>query len=110
MRVRLARWLRAGPRRTVWLVATAALVLFGIAHTPGAAPVGVLRVGVPQLPTSLDPAEATTPAQLLATRLVYEGLVAFGERGDVEPALATTWGVSRDGLVWTFRLRPDVRL
>jgi peptide/nickel transport system substrate-binding protein len=43
-------------------------------------------------------------------RLVYEGLVAYGERGDIEPALATTWAVSRDGLVWTFRLRQDVQL
>ena len=37
-------------------------------------------------------------------------LVAFGERGDIEPALATAWTVSRDGLVWTFRLRQDVQL
>jgi ABC-type transport system substrate-binding protein len=43
-------------------------------------------------------------------RLVYEGLVAFGDRGDIEPALATTWSVSRDGLVWTFRLRQGVQL
>ena len=43
-------------------------------------------------------------------RLLYQGLVAFGERGDIEPALATAWTVSRDGLVWTFRLRQDVQL
>ena len=50
------------------------------------------------------------PSQLLAIRLLYQGLVAFGERGDIEPALATAWTVSRDGLVWTFRLRQDVQL
>src|SRR5262245_55511564 len=110
MRASLARWRHADSRRAACLVAAAALVLVGIARAPGAAPAGELRVGVPRLPTSLDPAEATTPTQLLAMRLVYEGLVAFGEQGDVEPALATTWGVSRDGLVWTFRLRPDVHL
>jgi peptide/nickel transport system substrate-binding protein len=43
-------------------------------------------------------------------RLVYQGLVAFGEKGDIEPALATAWAVSKDGLVWTFRIRPDVLL
>ena len=48
--------------------------------------------------------------QLMAMRLLYEGLVTFGDRGDIEPALATSWGVSRDGLVWTFRLRQDVQL
>jgi peptide/nickel transport system substrate-binding protein len=36
--------------------------------------------------------------------------VDFGERGDLEPVLATQWTVSRGGTVWTFRLRPDIRL
>jgi peptide/nickel transport system substrate-binding protein len=87
------------------------LVAF-LAVTPVAvaAPVGELHIGVPRVPASLDPAAATDSAELMAMRLLYEGLVAFGERGDIEPALATAWAVSRDGLVWTFRLRPDVQL
>ena len=56
------------------------------------------------------PRTRRAPSQLMAMRLVYQGLVAFGERGDIEPALATAWTVSRDGLVWTFRLRQDVQL
>jgi peptide/nickel transport system substrate-binding protein len=103
--------MRAWPWRTACLVTGTALVVFFVSvRVPVAAPVGELRVGVPRLPTSLDPAGATAPVQLLGMRLVYEGLVTFGERGDIEPALATTWGVSRDGLVWTFRLRQDVQL
>ncbi|HWC01910.1 MAG TPA: ABC transporter substrate-binding protein [Methylomirabilota bacterium] len=74
------------------------------------APTAELHVGVSRVPASLDPAEASTPPQLMAMRLLYEGLVAFGERGDIEPALASSWAVSRDGLVWTFRLRPDILL
>jgi len=74
------------------------------------APAGELHVGVPRLPTTLDPADARDPSQLLAMRLVYQGLVGFGERGDIEPSLATAWTVSRDGLTWTFRLRQDVQL
>ncbi len=85
------------------------VALLGVTHA-AAAPSGHLQVGVPRVPASLDPATATASAELLAMRLVYEGLVAFGERGDIEPALATTWGVSKDGLVWTFRVRPDVLL
>jgi len=43
-------------------------------------------------------------------RLVFQGLVEFGDRGEIEPGLATQWTVSRDGLTWTFRLRSDVLL
>jgi peptide/nickel transport system substrate-binding protein len=88
----------------------AAIALLAVTHVAVAVPAGELHVGVPRVPTSLDPADATAPPQLMAMRLVYQGLVAFGERGDIEPALASTWTVSRDGLVWTFRLRPDVQL
>src|SRR5215470_19698613 len=87
----------------------AALTLLAITHVV-AAPAGELHVGVPRVPTSLDPADATAPSQLMAMRLIYQGLVAFGERGDIEPAIAATWTVSRDGLVWSFRLRADVQL
>ena len=88
----------------------ALVALLAASGVAAAVPVGELHIGVPRVPASLDPAEATAPSELLAMRLLYEGLVAFGERGDVEPALATTWIVSRDGLVWTFRLRQDVQL
>ncbi len=86
-----------------------------LALASGAAPAGApapgeLRVGVARVPASLDPAAATTADELMALRLVYQGLLTFGERGDLEPALATAWSVSRDGLVWSFRLRPDVPL
>ena len=95
------------PVRSASLLAS--LVLLAVTHV-AAAPAGDLHVGVPRVPTSLDPADATVPSQLMAMRLVYQGLVAFGERGDIEPAIAATWTVSRDGLVWSFRLRPDVQL
>jgi peptide/nickel transport system substrate-binding protein len=46
---------------------------------------------------------------LLITRHLYEGLTAF-EPGTtrVRPALAQSWQTSANGLVWTFRMRPDV--
>jgi peptide/nickel transport system substrate-binding protein len=95
------------PVRSATLVA--ALTLLAVTHA-AAAPAGDLHIGIPRVPTSLDPADATVPSQLMAMRLLYQGLVAFGERGDIEPAIAATWTVSRDGLVWSFRLRPDVQL
>jgi peptide/nickel transport system substrate-binding protein len=104
-----ARRQRCGrcPVRSASLVVS--LTLLAVTHVV-AAPAGDLHVGVPRVPTSLDPADATAPSQLMAMRLVYQGLVAFAERGDIEPAIAATWTVSRDGLVWSFRLRQDVQL
>jgi len=42
---------------------------------------------------------------------LYDGLVKFKDDNslDIEPALATDWSVSEDGLVWTFNLRDDVK-
>ena len=96
------------PWRSAFLAALVALL--AVPRIAVAAPAGELQIGVPRVPASLDPAEATAPSEFLAMRLLYEGLVAFGERGDIEPALATTWAVSRDGLVWTLRLRQGVQL
>src|SRR5256885_14297850 len=58
----------------------------------------------------LDPMAALTLTELMLVRLVFEGLVAVGDKGEIEPALASGWTLSRDGLTWTFRLRDDLRL
>lgn len=71
-----------------------------------------LRVGVPRLPSRLDPAAITAMpggVERALHRLVFQGLVEFGERGEIEPRLASQWTVSRDGLTWSFRIRPDVQ-
>jgi peptide/nickel transport system substrate-binding protein len=69
-----------------------------------------LRVGVAGVPATLDPASAVEGATPLIARQVFDGLVAFRDGStDVEPALATRWAVSRDGLTWTFTLRESVR-
>jgi peptide/nickel transport system substrate-binding protein len=41
--------------------------------------------------------------------LVFSGLLRFDERGELQPDLADSWDVSSDGLVYTFRLRPNAR-
>ncbi|MDH7485121.1 MAG: peptide ABC transporter substrate-binding protein [Anaerolineae bacterium] len=41
--------------------------------------------------------------------LIFQGLTAFDEQGNVVPALAERWDISPDGLVYTFTLRQDVR-
>src|SRR5437867_348030 len=69
-----------------------------------------LRVGVAGVPTTLDPAGAIDGAVPLIARQVFDTLVAFREGStDIEPALATRWAVSKDGLTWTFWLREGVK-
>ena len=69
-----------------------------------------VRVGIPGLPAAVDPAMALDGALPLVARQVFDTLVAYREgTTDVEPALATRWSVSRDGLVWSFTLRDGVK-
>lgn len=41
--------------------------------------------------------------------LIYSSLVTFDERGNAVADLASSWGVSADGTVYNFELRPDVK-
>ena len=69
-----------------------------------------LHVGVEAIPATPDPATALEGPVPLIARQVFETLVQFRDgTSDVEPALATQWRVSRDGLAWTFVLRSGVR-
>src|SRR5213078_50098 len=68
-----------------------------------------VRVGVPGVPAALDPAAALEGTIPLIARQVFDTLVAYRDgTTDVEPALATRWSVSRDGLTWSFTLRDGV--
>jgi len=71
---------------------------------------GVLRVGLPSIPGSLDPATALEGPVSVIARQMFDTLVQYRDvSSDIEPGLAAQWSVSRDGLVWTFRLRDGVR-
>jgi peptide/nickel transport system substrate-binding protein/oligopeptide transport system substrate-binding protein len=60
-------------------------------------------------PRSLDPALSTDVPTGRAVAYVFDGLTRFTERAELVPDLATSWDVSRDGLVYTFHLRRGVR-
>jgi len=58
---------------------------------------------------SLDPSHATDGESFYGSKQVYDTLVQFKlGTTEIEPALATSWSVSEDGLVYTFKLRKDV--
>ena len=59
---------------------------------------------------TLDPANALTPAAEAVCGALFERLVSLGPRAEPRPALAERWSLSRDGLAYTFQLRPRVTL
>lgn len=58
--------------------------------------------------SSLDPAFAKDLANIWACNQLFSGLVRLDENLMVEPAIAKSWTISEDGLVYTFTLREDV--
>jgi ABC-type transport system substrate-binding protein len=60
-------------------------------------------------PNTLDPAAAALGDEFLVLRNVAEGLVTYDPKTLMPiPALAESWTVSDDGLVYTFKLRSGV--
>src|SRR5262245_9187337 len=95
------------PLRGCVLALGALLVL--VLAAPGHAQAPALRVGLPSVPAELDPATALDGSVPLIARQVFDTLVQYTDTGsDIEPGLAVQWSVSRDGLVWSFRLRGGV--
>jgi len=59
----------------------------------------------------LDPNGAVqSPNEVSVTQQIYEGLVTVSDDGkSILPCLATSWTISKDGLTYTFKLRPNVK-
>jgi peptide/nickel transport system substrate-binding protein len=74
---------------------------------------GTLFLDAPQIVEvqSLDPLVATNINASSIGEAIFEGLLAYTPESPNHPtaALAESWEVSDDRLVWTFRLRPGVR-
>ncbi len=114
-RVRWTSWRRA------WVAALAATALLATACTAsdvstttgGSSSSGSadrpLVVGQVAEPASLDPHAVTAVNDFRINVNIYDGLVRYDANSlNVEPALATSWTISEDGLVYTFTLRQGV--
>ncbi|MFL6213977.1 MAG: ABC transporter substrate-binding protein [Blastocatellia bacterium] len=70
---------------------------------------GHLRFGLRTSQLSLDPATLSSISRIEVMANIFEGLVQFGERADIRPAIAERWEISPDGRVYTFYLREAAR-
>ncbi|MDJ0927014.1 MAG: peptide ABC transporter substrate-binding protein [Gammaproteobacteria bacterium] len=84
-------------------------VAIGGASGTERAAVQILRRGNGAEPQGLDPhrVEGVPASNIL--RDLYEGLVSEAPDGSLIPGVAESWAVSDDGLIYTFRIRPDAR-
>ena len=67
-----------------------------------------LRLALPLIPRTVDPAKAGDLPSLNVAHELYAGLTRFSGTG-VVPDLASSWDVQQGGLVWTFHLRKGLR-
>ena len=97
----LSRWCAAA----LLLAASAASSL----HPAAAQSPVVLRMARNAEPGLFAPWLIDDNTALFTLGNVYDGLLRVSKDGaNVEPALATSWDTSPDGLTWTFHLRPGV--
>ena len=70
----------------------------------------VLRMRMRENPPDTDPAQSADSLSDRINLAVHDGLVDFHpESLAIVPAVAESWEISRDGLDYTFHLRPGVR-
>ncbi len=67
----------------------------------------VVLVGVDA--NKLDPQFYTSSIELSFLLNMFDSLVFRNWKMEIEPALATSWSISEDGLAWTFKLRKGVK-
>src|SRR5919109_305517 len=90
-----------------WLAAVA--LPLGQPGAQQAARGGTLTFAAGADPDSLDPQNTQSNPGEQVNRMMYENLVRFNAKMQLEPALAEMWTQSADGLAWTFKLRKGVK-
>lgn len=60
-------------------------------------------------PECLDPQIATGQSAEIAINNCFEGLVRFDDTGNIIPGVAESWTVSKDGRIYTFKLRENAK-
>ncbi len=89
---------------------SATVALCGLlASPPGHAEATVLHRATVAEPDTLDPQKTFGAGALVVDYDLFEGLMSFDERGELDFGLAESYDVSEDGLVFTFTLRGGLK-
>ena len=89
-----------------WLTVSALLLVgSGSAQTRG----GTLTVAQQADIVGLDPATYSAASSSYVLEQIYDSLLTVTPTGEVAPAVAQSYAVSKDGLTYTFKLRPGVK-
>lgn len=75
----------------------------------GNAQPGVLRLNIGSEPDNVDPQKASFVVEIQFIMMAFQPLMSFDQAMQPIPAAAESVEVSSDGLVYTFKLRPDAR-
>src|SRR5262245_8707068 len=70
---------------------------------------GIVTLGVTRDISVMNPLVDTGSTQKRIRDLMYEALLEIDLKGNVQPALAESWEVSKDGKLYTMRLRKGVK-
>lgn len=103
------------PNRREFLALAAAATAFSAmgpreTRAQGARRGGTLAVGFSTEPAGLDPAFGDAPSiDRSIYNMFYDNLFYLGQDGALQPALATSWEISPDGLAIVCKLRTGVR-
>ncbi len=84
------------------------LLTLGLAISLGIGTAQTLELAVDSSPAGLDPHVVTAFASTAILGQIYDGLLELNADLELEPALATDYSVSDDGLAYTFELRDGV--
>ncbi|MFT4190485.1 MAG: glutathione ABC transporter substrate-binding protein GsiB, partial [Comamonas sp.] len=86
-------------------IAAGLLALAAFAGPASALAAGNAVLAIYQQPETLDPYNTNTTITTAVTKSFYEGLFAFDKDLKIKNVLAESYTVSKDGLVYTFKLR-----
>ena len=97
-------------RRHVWGIGLVLLAVAVASVAVAAPPKDAMVVGLLAEPVTMDPPQITDLNSTRVIKRMFEGLTAQ-ELGTykIVPGLAQSWDISKDGLTYTFHLRPNVK-